>query len=57
MAVEMGNEVELQSRMLEEVETKVDKTNAHLKNLNKRMKDTLNKVLSFFALLITGSIS
>eukprot|EP01114_Cavostelium_apophysatum_P007618 TRINITY_DN1975_c0_g1_i2.p1 TRINITY_DN1975_c0_g1~~TRINITY_DN1975_c0_g1_i2.p1 ORF type:complete len:277 (-),score=68.62 TRINITY_DN1975_c0_g1_i2:35-865(-) len=44
MAQEMGKEIELQGVMLGELEHKVDKTNAELNNLNKRLKKTLEKV-------------
>lgn len=46
MAIEMGTEVELQGKIMDELDRKVDKTTAHLNNLNKRLKDTLNRVCS-----------
>eukprot|EP00735_Rhodelphis_limneticus_P011157 TRINITY_DN4220_c0_g1::TRINITY_DN4220_c0_g1_i1::g.8033::m.8033 TRINITY_DN4220_c0_g1::TRINITY_DN4220_c0_g1_i1::g.8033 ORF type:complete len:283 (+),score=39.02,sp/Q9SF29/SYP71_ARATH/29.54/7e-23,SNARE/PF05739.14/5.2e+03,SNARE/PF05739.14/9.2e-11,Syntaxin-6_N/PF09177.6/0.12,Syntaxin-6_N/PF09177.6/3.3e+02,DUF948/PF06103.6/6.1e+02,DUF948/PF06103.6/5.9e+02,DUF948/PF06103.6/0.06,NPV_P10/PF05531.7/4.1e+03,NPV_P10/PF05531.7/1.1e+02,NPV_P10/PF05531.7/0.43,Baculo_PEP_C/PF04513.7/2e+02,Baculo_PEP_C/PF04513.7 len=44
LARDMNTEINLQSQMVEEITTKVDNTAAHLQNINKKMKETLNKV-------------
>jgi len=44
MANEMGKEIEMQEKMIEELDNKVEKTNAKLINLNKRLKKTLEGV-------------
>lgn len=44
MAVEMGNEIQLQGVMLNDLDKKVDETQATLDNLNRRLKKTLEKV-------------
>jgi len=44
MAMEMGREIELQGVMINELDGKVDETNAQLNNLNRRLKKTLEKV-------------
>jgi len=44
MANEMGKEIEMQGMMIDELDHKVEKTNAKLINLNKRLKKTLESV-------------
>jgi len=44
LATEMGKEIQTQGVMMEEIENKVDRTQAHLDNLNRRLKKTLDKV-------------
>jgi len=44
MATEMGKEIEVQGTMIQELDVQVDKTNAELNNINKRLKKTLEKV-------------
>jgi hypothetical protein len=44
LATEMGKEIQTQTIMMEEIEDKVDRTQAHLDNLNRRLKTTLEKV-------------
>jgi len=44
MAVDIGREIELQGVMINELDQKVDVTNAQLNNLNRRLKNTLEKV-------------
>jgi len=41
MASDMGKEIEVQTVMLNEVTEKVDRTQAHLDNINRRLKKTL----------------
>lgn len=43
LAVDMRDEVEMQTAMIDQVTTKVDKANAQVKNLNRRMKEALRK--------------
>jgi len=43
-AMLMGQEVERQGQMMEELEESVEKATANLVNLNKRLKDTIQKV-------------
>eukprot|EP01118_Nematostelium_gracile_P020427 TRINITY_DN989_c0_g1_i1.p1 TRINITY_DN989_c0_g1~~TRINITY_DN989_c0_g1_i1.p1 ORF type:complete len:271 (-),score=106.47 TRINITY_DN989_c0_g1_i1:58-870(-) len=43
-ATAMGQEIEMQGRMIDEIDTKVVKVNEKLVNLNKRMKKTLEGV-------------
>ena len=44
LAVEMGKEIEMQNVMIDELHTQVDKTQATLNDLNKRMKKILTDV-------------
>jgi len=44
MALEMGKEIELQGVMISELDGRVDQTQAQLNNLNRRLKNTLDKV-------------
>jgi len=44
MAQAIGSEIDVQTRMLDEIESKVDDTNLHLLNINRKMKKTLEKI-------------
>jgi len=44
LATEMGKEIQTQGVMMAEIEDKVDRTQAHLDNLNRRLKKTLENV-------------
>ena len=44
MAVEFGKEIEKQEDLIESNTSKVNETNIKLENLNKRLKNTLDKV-------------
>eukprot|EP00736_Rhodelphis_marinus_P004849 Rmarinus@m.8951 len=46
LARDMNQEINLQSQMVEEITADVDRTAAHLQNINKKMKETLTKVRS-----------
>lgn len=46
IALDMRDEVQMQTAMVDEITNKVDKANVHLNNLNKRMKQTLQQTRS-----------
>ena len=43
MAQGMNDEIQKQNKMLDELETTVDKTNEHMKKVQEKMSDTLKK--------------
>lgn len=43
-AIEIGNEINIQTMMINEIENKVENNNQNLQNINTRMKSALEKV-------------
>merc|ERR1712216_179090 len=46
IAMDMQDEVKMQAVMVDEITNKVDHAHAHIKNINKKMKQTISKVRS-----------
>jgi len=46
IALDMRDEVKIQSSMVDEITSKVDSANVHLNSMNKRMKKTLESTRS-----------